>query len=272
MYREINLKLTILFLLPVALMSLVACGEGSQIADNPTPVPIAAANMTKNSPGIPQAVPTTPRMQGSRPEDTYACAINSEGYCIFSGMPHGSGLKPNTEDIVDRDGVFLFSMTEAVAVNSSGVILQARGTPAFDGDELAKHSKDGMTDDEKAFHRVMAIMFPIRNALMYDIADISQATWDGFVSELEMRGIKDMTFTDGATPKDNYYGRQGVFELAKNPNGKDIHHDIMKFLEESGLYLLCHVTSGDFGQMLEDTHPEGHDPCGDAGITSKMPF
>ena len=129
-----------------------------------------------------------------------------------------------------------------------------------------------MMDDEKAFHRVMAIMFPIRNALMYDIADISQATWDGFVSELEMRGIKDMTFTDGATLKDNYYGRQGVFELAKNPNGKDIHHDIMKFLEESGLYLLCHVTSDDFGQMLEDTHPEGHDPCGDAGITSKMPF
>jgi hypothetical protein len=47
-YREINLNFTISFLLPAALMSLVACGEGSQIADNPTPVPIAAANMTKN--------------------------------------------------------------------------------------------------------------------------------------------------------------------------------------------------------------------------------
>ena len=61
--------------------------------------------------------------------------------------------------------------------------------------------------------------------------------------------------------RDNYYGRQGIFDLCKNPKGKDIHHDVMKFLEESGLYLLCHLTSDDFAQMLTDTHPEGHSPC-----------
>ena len=88
----------------------------------------------------------------------------------------------------------------------------------------------------------------------------------------KLRGIKDATFVGGATPRDNYYGRQGIFDLAKNPKGKDIHHDVMKFLEEAGLYLLCHVTSNDFGQMLRDTHPEGHDPCEDAGIALKLPF
>ena len=270
---EINLKLTILLLLPAAFMLLlVACDEGNQTTDTQTAAQKVAASKTKNSTQISQAVPTATPRQGGRPADQYACTINSAGYCIFSGIPHGAGLKPNTEHIVDRDGVFLFFMNEAVAVNSSGEILQARGTPAFNGDELVKHSRDGMTDDEKAFHRVMAIMFPIRNALMYDIADIDQATWDEFISELKIREIKDKTFTDGATPRDNYYGRQGVFELAKNPNGKDIHHDVMKFLEEAGLYLLCHVTSDDFSQMLKDTHPEGHNPCKDAGITSKIPF
>ena len=68
------------------------------------------------------------------------------------------------------------------------------------------------------------------------------------IPELEIRGIKDKTFTDGATPRDNYYGRQDIFELAKNPDGKDIHHDIIKFLEEAGLYLLLaiatHLLSG----------------------------
>ena len=78
--------------------------------------------------------------------------------------------------------------------------------------------------------------------------------------------------TDGATPRDNYYGRDGIFELVKNPNGRDIHHDVMKFLEESGLYLLCHVTSQEFNQMLADTHPEGHDPCEDAGIEVRIPW
>jgi hypothetical protein len=32
------------------------------------------------------------------------------------------------------------------------------------------------------------------------------------------------------------------------------------------------VTSDDFNQMLKDTHPEGHDSCGNAGIKTKIPF
>jgi hypothetical protein len=264
----------IILFVAFCLSLIIACSTNEATTLVPlTAIPVLPiTTTTKSSTQIPEAVPAKPSRQGDRPEDKYACTINSSGHCIFSGIPHGAGLKPSTEDIVDRNGKFLFFMHEAVAVNSSGKILQARGTPAFNGDELVKHSKDGMTDDEKAFHRVMAIMFPIRNALMYDIAEISQATWDELVSELKIRGIKNKTFTDGATPRDNYYGRQGVFELAKNPNGKDIHHDIMKFLEESGLYFLCHVTSDDFGQMLQDTHPEGHDLCRDAGITLEIPF
>lgn len=252
----------------IAVLLITACG-GTAAAPSAHKV---VATRTTDLNQISQAAPAQPLGQESRPEDKYACVINPDGYCIFLGMPHGAGLKPNTEHIVDGDEVFLFSMNEAVAVNSAGEILQARGTPAFDGDELARHLEDGMTDDEKAFHRVMAIMFPIRNALMYEIGEVNQAEWDELVSELEIRGIKDRTFTDGATPKDNYYGRKDIFEVAKNPKGKDIHHDVMKFLEEAGLYFLCHVTSDNFGQMLQDTHPEGHDPCEDAKITEKIPF
>ena len=210
--------------------------------------------------------------EGDRPEDRYACHIDADGYCIFTGSPHKTGLKPGTDDIVDNEGVFLFFMEEAVAVNSSGQTLEARGRPAFDGDELIVSVKEGMTDDEQAFHKVMAIMFPIRNALMYDIADLSQDKWDELIVELSKRGIKETSFTSGATPKENYYGRQGIFDLAKPPNGKDIHHSVMKFLEESGLYLLCHVTSDEFHQTLRETHPEGHDPCVDAAITTKIRF
>jgi hypothetical protein len=208
----------------------------------------------------------------SKPEDKYSCNIDNDGYCIFTGAPHQTGLEPGTVNITDRGGNFLFRVDEAVATNSAGDILEARGTPAFDGDELIQYSQDGMSDDEKAFHKVMAIMFPIRNALMYDLGNLTQIEWDILVEELEQRGIKETTYTDGNTPKDNYYGRQGIFDLANNPEGKDIHHDVMKFLEESGLYLLCHVTSEDFNQMLKETHPEGHDPCEDADLTTKIPF
>jgi len=209
---------------------------------------------------------------GGPPADSYACNINDAGFCIFTGTPHQTGLNPGTSDIVDRDGGFLFLLSGAVASNATGDVLTARGTPAFDGDELIESSHDGLSADEIAFHRVMATMYPIRNALMYDIAQLTQADWNALVGELALREVKETTFTDGATPRDNYYGRQGVFDLAKNPGGRDIHHDVMKFLEESGLYFLCHVTSDDFNQMLTDSHPEGHDACGEAGITTKIPF
>jgi len=201
-----------------------------------------------------------------------ACVIGPNGYCIFTGRPHETGLKQGTDEVLDRDGNFLYSMNEAVAASSSGEILKATGRPAFDGDDLIESSQDGMTGDEKAFHKVMAIMFPIRNALMYDIATVTQSEWDELVKDLAKRAIKETTYTDGVTPRDNYYGRQGVFGLAKNPEGKDIHHEVMRFLEEAGLYLLCHVTSDEFNQILKDTHPEGHDPCEDARIITKIPF
>ena len=210
--------------------------------------------------------------KGGRIEDRYACVIGPNGYCIFTGRPHETGLKQGTDEVLDRDGNFLYSMNEAVAASSSGEILKARGRPAFDGDDLIESSQDGMTGDEKAFHKVMAIMFPIRNALMYDIATVTQSEWDELVKDLAKRAIKETTYTDGVTPRDNYYGRQGVFGLAKNPEGKDIHHEVMRFLEEAGLYLLCHVTSDEFNQILKDTHPEGHDPCEDARIITKIPF
>ena len=201
-----------------------------------------------------------------------ACVIGPNGYCIFTGRPHETGLKQGTDEVLDRDGNFLYSVNEAVAASSSGEILKATGRPAFDGDDLIESSQDGMTGDEKAFHKVMAIMFPIRNALMYDIATVTQSEWDELVKDLAKRAIKETTYTDGVTPRDNYYGRQGVFGLAKNPEGKDIHHEVMRFLEEAGLYLLCHVTSDEFNQILKDTHPEGHDPCEDAKIITKIPF
>ena len=209
---------------------------------------------------------------GSRPESNYACEINSNGFCIFTGTPHQTGLEPGTSNIVNRDGVLLFALQESVAANSAGTVLTARGTPAFEGDDMIESSHASLSSDEIAFHRVMATMFPIRNALMYDIEELTQDHWDELVSELELRGIKETTYTDGPTPPDNYYGRQGVFDLAKNPGGRDIHHEVMKFLEESGLYLLCHVTSDEFGQMLADTHPAGHEPCVDADITTNIPF
>ena len=243
--------------------------EKSSAVSNSKPLPTAIPLPEKEEKETSMVV--NPRGKG-RSADRYACKINPDGFCVFTGNPHKTGLKSGTNEIIDRQGNFLFHAEEAVAVNSLGKILEARGAPAFNGDDLIKGSQSGMNDDEKSFHKVMAIMFPIRNALMYDVNDLTLPEWEEMVGELKKRNVKETTYTGGPTPRDNYYGRAGIFELAKNPNGKDIHHDVMKFLEEAGLYLLCHVTSDEFNQKLKETHPEGHDPCQNTGIARKIPF
>jgi len=271
---------------PIDVLTAIDTGtaEGLKEKSSPTPIPsiiptpilistpIAKKSHTLDSNNLVKKTPGNNQQKIGKPKDNYSCNINSDGYCIFSGNPHKTGLEPGTKNIVDLEGNFLFYLNESISINSLNQHLNAKGTPAAEGDELIKYSEMILTNDEKSFHKVMAIMFPIRNALMYDISEMTQYRWDQLVNELEKRKIKDSSFLEGSTPKDNYYGRQGIFELAKNPNGRDIHHDVMKFLEESGLYLLCHVTSNEFNQMLQDTHPENHNPCQDAKIVSKIPF
>jgi len=94
----------------------------------------------------------------SETTDPKICNLNAAGFCIFSGSPHETGLGPATNNVVDRNGNFLFLIGEAAAANAAGEILQARGTPAADGDDLIQHSQDNMTDVEKAFHKVMDII------------------------------------------------------------------------------------------------------------------
>jgi len=228
----------------------------------------AQEDESKNAVNVHQAPPA----EKGRPPDRYACIINSAGHCIFTGTPHQTGLEPGTNNITDRTGNVLFSMNEAIASNVTGEPLMPSGRPAFDGDEMIAFNTNNMSEDEKAFHRTMAIMFPIRNTLMYDIAQATNNDWNMLVEELTLRDIKQTTYTGGPTPKDNFYSTTGIFELAKQPNNKDIHHDIMKFLEESGLYLLCHVTSDAFNAYLQQSHPQGHDPCKDANISTKIGY
>tara|TARA_Y100001936_G_scaffold186775_1_gene184703 strand:+ start:5865 stop:6647 length:783 start_codon:yes stop_codon:yes gene_type:complete len=231
-------------------------------------VPTTEVNESNNVVNINQA----PGIAKGKPPDRYACVINSAGHCIFTGSPHQTGLKPGTNNIIDRAGNVLFSINAAVASNATGELLMPSGRPAFDGDEMIMFNTNDMDADEKAFHRTMAIMFPIRNMLMYDIETATSNEWNNLVEELTKRDIKQITYTGGPTPKDNFYSTEGIFKLAKQPNNRDIHHDVMKFLEESGLYLLCHVTSDAFNAFLQESHPEGHDPCQDANISSKIGY
>lgn len=175
--------------------------------------------------------------------DTYACEISADGYCIFTGSPHRLDLdatRTGPERVLDIDGA----------------AVRPGGRPFQDGYTLAAADAPVVDDDALAYVEVFKVMAPIRDALMYDIATTSPGDWAELTTTLRDAGIKlHSEALDSPIPPERSYGIDDVYALARSPEGADIHHPVMKFLEEAELALKC--------QWLEMSlvNPEGHDPC-----------
>ena len=105
-------------------MILTGCGELPQAPatppeapDNPPDAPAAPNQGSEDSNGVPDDSGEGSDNSGGQPggsggrQDNYACNINSDGFCIFTGAPHQTGLSPSTNAIVDREGNFLFYLS-----------------------------------------------------------------------------------------------------------------------------------------------------------------
>merc|ERR1712228_401947 len=53
----------------------------------------------------------------------------------------------------------------------------------------------------------------------------------------------DETFAKPDGSEGTAYSVDNVYELLKNPDGQDIHHSILQFLEEGAIDLVCLMTS-----------------------------
>lgn len=170
----------------------------------------------------------------------FNCDINEEGFCIFDGSPHDIDLGIENGIIVDARGNRVFS----------------QGKPFQDGYTLIPTEEVIINDSESGYIRVFRTMAPVRDALMYDIAALSSATWDNLTIELRTLGIKtESKNLDSDNPRDMVYGIDDIYTLAKNPAGQIIHHPVMRFLEEAELEIKCLWTQTNL------TNPEGIDPC-----------
>lgn len=175
--------------------------------------------------------------------DNYACNINNQGYCIFTGTPHN--LDPSAT-------TFGFE----VIVDADGTIINPQGKPFQDGYTLTSALEQITDPDYLAYVEVFKIMAPIRDALMYDIDALDEETWATVSRPLKENGIKlESKHLDSTDRRAWEYGIDDIYHLAKSPNDKDIHHEVMKFLEESELALKCQWLTIDL------TNPEGINPC-----------
>lgn len=222
--------------LPLLFVFVVGCNP---VTTPETTVENSSPNTTNNS-QTSSNKPSPPSGNSTGHVDNFACNINSAGFCIFTGSPHS----------IDT------SIQPAMVTDQDGKQVKVQGKPFQDGYKLTRTEMEITDSNEKGYIEVFKIMAPIRDALMYNIETLQEAGFTTLTSELTKLNIKtESQNLDSKIPKDKIYGTNDIFNLAKKPNGKDIHHEVMKYLEEAELELKCHKTTSDL------TNPEGIDPC-----------
>lgn len=100
-------------------------------------------------------------------------------------------------------------------------------------------SETEATGNDLAFVKLFEIMAPIRDYSMFGVASLSESDWNSITSVMTDCDIKTSSYI-GATPSETYYGSEDLYALMTNPeNTLDIHNEVLKYLEESQLELIC---------------------------------
>jgi len=135
-----------------------------------------------------------------------------------------------------------------LVVDREGSLLSPRATPLEGGEELVV-TQDYQEDlNTREFARVVSIMVPIRDAILYHFEDMSRTEWLAITEVLTVYGIKmqDADVVDGRAvlSTEQAYDYIATGEAEVSP--------VARYLEEAGLELKCLAF-----QNFDFTNPEG---------------
>ncbi len=162
-----------------------------------------------------------------------------------------------------------------LVVDKDGREVVPQGRPIQSGYRLVLLERSVEDKDKRAYAQVFSIMAPIRDALIYRLEKTSPEQWKKLTAILENNQIKTKQWLEGATPKDNYYSSQGIFEhlrgryagktsgtsLPGNTYAERDYRAMMKYLDEAELELKWLTFSSGF----DFKHPAGVSPGAQRG-------
>lgn len=179
--------------------------------------------------------------------DTAELASNNQ--CIFKlngGQPtewvdetiHDVGPDPNSAGPDFYRGVESYT----------GDMLSVSPKPWVNGDKLACSSDPVTGDKWNGFAHIFELMAPLRDMMMYDPGALDADTWAKYTRALTDCNQKTVNYDrEGGTP----YSTSQVYEYVKDPQGKDIHHPVLQYMEEGSIDLVC------ISSELDMTHCDG---------------
>ncbi|WP_428527543.1 hypothetical protein [Roseibium sp.] len=140
--------------------------------------------------------------------------------------------------------------------DSSGNVKSAAAAP-FSGGERLVLSDTPITDPNTIeYARTLAIMAPIRDAILYQYDQTTRAEWEFLTAVLTLNGLKTLGATTSST---SLLASGEVFDYVAT--GPTDGNPVLQYLEEAELELKCLGFTG-----FNFTNPEGTNHCEETGL------
>jgi len=151
----------------------------------------------------------------------------------------------------------LISYGHNLVVDSDGHVIRASGAPLEGGERLVLTDEYQEDHNTREYARIVSIMAPIRDAILYHFEAMSRAEWLDLTEVLTLNGIKvqDAPVVD----------RMAILSTAQVydyiASGDAEGSPVARYLEEAELELKC-LAFVDF----DFTNPEGENHCEEHGL------
>merc|ERR1712025_381107 len=99
-------------------------------------------------------------------------------------------------------------------------------------------SDSEVTGSTLGYTNAFELVAPLRDYMMYDPKSLRDSAdlWKKYTQAFTDCSVK---LSDTQGDHGTAYGTDAVYEYLKNPNGKDIHHYVLQYLEEGAIDLVC---------------------------------
>jgi len=179
---------------------------------------------------------------GSENGGYYICDVEtlaSENQCVFAL----SGDEPDDwvaleEHSVDRDvGPDFYRGVEKY---DGSKILGASPLPWTNGDRLVGTDEKVSGDDWNGYTLIFELMAPLRDMMMFtpDVLIQNEELWNMYTRALTDCNAKTEDYVASRAGGIQYSTSQ-IYDIMSDPKNKDIHHNVLQFLEEGSIDLVC---------------------------------
>ena len=174
--------------------------------------------------------------------DTEKLAADNECIFVLNGDQPADWVAQEEHNINREVGADYYRGVQGYA----GSMLSVSPKPWANGDKLVASTTKIEGDEWSGYALIFELMAPLRDMMMYHPSMLDDATWALWTRALTDCNAKTVDYVEergGAQ-----LSTSQVYEVMKNPNYKDIHHNILQYLEEGAIDLVCLATD------LEMTH------------------